>query len=294
MADSLFQMQFVDVLYKPLLYKILVVLNFFLLIIDVLQRLIKRMAEGDRMTESFVMRLNEELLGWGVVAVSVFLLDELISLPDDTNQLLSFADLLLSIGACMLILVGIWAHILLLSTKKHYAALTVRRITARSLACSRASLSAAQPHVNAGAVTIRTLPRTAWCTCTSKQLQEELDFLVGAGNITLQLHAPLDFPFGVYCHEIVGQVIIDIININSISFLAFFAAVAVALGGTSVATQPAWKSTEAVIALSAAFGFGLLLFTLAIDLLLHHAKRTLRGLYGCDEKRTKILDAALQ
>ena len=30
---------------------------------------------------------------------------------------------------------------------------------------------------------------------------------MGAGNVTLQLHAPLDFPFGEYCHEVVGQVI---------------------------------------------------------------------------------------
>ena len=29
---------------------------------------------------------------------------------------------------------------------------------------------------------------------------------MGAGNVTLQLHAPLDFPFGEYCHEVVGQV----------------------------------------------------------------------------------------
>mmetsp|Transcript_35060 Transcript_35060/g.67404 ORF Transcript_35060/g.67404 Transcript_35060/m.67404 type:complete len:864 (+) Transcript_35060:221-2812(+) len=276
-GKSVFQLSYEEAAYNSDCWQIMMYMLVFVMIVDTTQRLVGRFAEGDRVTEMFVSRLESELLMFGAIALVVFFLDQGLNplvLSDKMYKLVKFADIIVSIAAILLIVVGCWAYLLLLRARRHYHQLTVRRIAEYAHPEERAETS---------------IYHECWRKLGyGKRLQEDIDFLVGAGNITLMLHAPLDVEFGAYCSEVVGQVIINLIDINLISWLASFAVVAVlfsAVGGTADEMLP--------VTISIVFGVVLLVSSAALVIIVRLAQHNLRKLYGYDLAHEKELQAAL-
>lgn len=80
----------------------------FTIFIDRLQWYLTMKAEGNRCNKMFVDRVVGELMMFGVVAISVFIMTQLLHnhMAEHTEHLFEFTDVLCSFGACFLILVG--------------------------------------------------------------------------------------------------------------------------------------------------------------------------------------------
>ena len=70
-------------------------------------------------------RLNAELMMFGVVAITLFLLENSIELSHHMHMIFEFVDILCSAGACTLIMVGALVFGMLSHLRRHYSGLTV-------------------------------------------------------------------------------------------------------------------------------------------------------------------------
>eukprot|EP00965_Chrysotila_dentata_P209474 6185312-Pleurochrysis_carterae.AAC.4 len=169
-GKSVFQLSYEEAAYNSDCWQIMMYMLVFVMIVDTTQRLVGRFAEGDRVTEMFVSRLESELLMFGAIALVVFFLDQGLNplvLSDKMYKLVKFADIIVSIAAILLIVVGCWAYLLLLRARRHYHQLTVRRIAEYAHPEERAETS---------------IYHECWRKLGyGKRLQEDIDFLVGAG-----------------------------------------------------------------------------------------------------------------
>ena len=223
---SLFTLPFSKVLYDGNLWLALFLIFLFMILVDSSMRLADRMAEGSRVTMTFVRKLKEELVMFGTgsliltltvtaalalshslalglnliltptpapnlqppgaVAITLVILGEAYgdneTYGEKTYVLLKFVDVLVSLGACSLILVGCWCYVLLLHSRQHYHALEVRHVDAEAI---HVRIKAEQAETARGGgrhgLCGRSLQRTR------RQLQEELS------TLTLTL-APLPCP----------------------------------------------------------------------------------------------------
>ena len=73
----------------------------------------------------------------GAIAITLVILGEAYgdneTYAEKTYVLLKFVDVLVSLGACSLILVGCWCYVLLLHSRQHYHALEVRHVDAKAI-----------------------------------------------------------------------------------------------------------------------------------------------------------------
>eukprot|EP00965_Chrysotila_dentata_P176878 5841700-Pleurochrysis_carterae.AAC.2 len=171
-VKSLFMLSYDDVTYNSDFWQIFVYLLLFVILVDTIGHISERFSEGDRVTEMFVRRLNAEVLMFGSIALVIFFLDQGIDplyISDKTQKLIKFADIVVSLSAIFLILVGCWAYVLLLRSRRHYHELTVRRMS-----------EWAHPEEHAkqkNSVVHECLRKLGY----GRRLQEDIDFLVGAG-----------------------------------------------------------------------------------------------------------------
>ena len=227
---SLFTLPFSRILYDGHLWLALFLIFLFMILVDGTMRLTERMAEGSRVTMTFVRKLKEELVMFGAgsltltltvtaalalsqspepkpspgsepdphpnassnpptpgaIAITLVILGEAYgdneTYGEKTYVLLKFVDVLVSLGACSLILVGCWCYVLLLHSRQHYHALEVRHVDAEAI---HVRIKAEQAETARGGgrhgLCGRSLQRTR------RQLQEELS------TLTLTL-APLPCP----------------------------------------------------------------------------------------------------
>ena len=85
-------------------------------------------------------------------------------------MLLKFVDVLVSLGACSLILVGCWCYVLLLHSRQHYHSLEVRHVDAEAIhvriKAEKAETARSGGHRGLCGFSLQR---------TRRQLQEELD-----------------------------------------------------------------------------------------------------------------------
>lgn len=164
------------------LWWMLLLLVGFMITVGMITRIADRAAEGNRCTEQFVARTIEEVMMFGAVAITLLMVSELADLSEEIILLIHFVDVLCTLAAAMLITVGCWSWLLIRWSRQHQ-----RRMFKESFT---------------GHVTGR----------------DKIDFLVAGAHISAIISHEVDF--GTYVHEVVSQVIVDLIDISALSWSA--------------------------------------------------------------------------
>jgi hypothetical protein len=160
------------------------------IVVDRLQALANYLAEGDRCDEMFVQRVYSELQIFGLVAITLFIGQNLLGhLSMDQFILFEFTDILCSMGACTLILVGV----VLFTWRKSLESSWMQLSYGHSDFHGKMSADAGEVH------------------CVS---QGFLDFYVMAAHFRIHNNVPLDFDFYLYMRESLSQAICSLVNIT--------------------------------------------------------------------------------
>jgi hypothetical protein len=193
--DSIFLLKLADGLLQKALWWIIVIMLVYTICVDRAQALANYLAQGDRCDEMFVQRVYAELQIFGLVAISLFIGQNLVGrMPVKYFVLFEFTDILCSMGACSLILVGVVLH-------------SFRRKLERSWTSFR-DFDDLHGKLSANA------------SAAHEYDQGFLDFYVMAAHFRLSNNVPTDFDFYLYMRESLSQCICFLININWITWLA--------------------------------------------------------------------------
>jgi hypothetical protein len=196
--DSIFLLKLADGLLQRALWWIIIIMLVYTIMVDRAQALANYLAQGDRCDEMFVQRVYAELQIFGLVAISLFIGQNLIGrMPVKYFVLFEFTDILCSMGACSLIVVGVVMHI-------------YRKKLERSWTTFR-NLDDLHGKMNEDASTAHDYD------------QGFLDFYVMAAHFRLNNNVPTDFDFFLYMRESLSQNICFLININWITWIAMLA-----------------------------------------------------------------------
>jgi len=172
---------------------------FFTIIVDRIQALCTWLATS-RCDRMFLERAISELMMFGVVATSMFLISQFYHMPEEVHVLFEFVDILCSFAACFLILMGVILFYLRrlmetdMSTFMMEKEGTVRMVDD---AGSMSDLSA------------RDLRRVQWQVMRSQ--------FVARHKLSLK-----KFSYNFYLIETLNQDICDLININWITWVVTF------------------------------------------------------------------------
>ena len=266
---SLFAQSFKFTIDHPMLWTFFVYLLMFMIVVDTCQRIALRFAGDDRCWIMFVNRCISELMMFGAVAISILLVDEFMrkEMPYIRKDQIHWVDVFCSISACLLILVGYWAFVLVVRPREHYRQLMQRN--------DEASLDFI---VFGGKIT--------------RQLAEDY----GLREV---------YDFGDYVREITGQLIAELIDVNMVTWALFAVPPTIGVIATHVneeravrvyasdadvnvtyeATYQDGGPTPDAVAVEILLGIGWLWFamSLALEWVVIDAMRQLRVLYGFND-----------
>jgi hypothetical protein len=193
--DSIFLLKLEDGLLQNALWWIVVGMLVYTICVDRAQALAQYLSQGDRCDEMFVQRIYAELQIFGLIAISLFIFQNLLGrIPGKYFVLFEFVDILCSMGACSLIVVGV---VLYSFRKKLERSWTQFRDLNNLHDKMSANASSAYEHD-----------------------QGFLDFYVMAAHFRLNNNVPADFDFFLYMRESLSQSICFLININWITWCA--------------------------------------------------------------------------
>mmetsp|Transcript_10980 Transcript_10980/g.19092 ORF Transcript_10980/g.19092 Transcript_10980/m.19092 type:complete len:603 (+) Transcript_10980:34-1842(+) len=102
---SIFQLRFKDV-DKTSFWLILVLMLLFTIVIDRLEAGACWISRKSTMESRFVNRLNAELMMFGCVGLTLFVINSLVEFNSDSHLLIEFIDILCSLGACGLLAIA--------------------------------------------------------------------------------------------------------------------------------------------------------------------------------------------
>eukprot|EP00965_Chrysotila_dentata_P176879 5841700-Pleurochrysis_carterae.AAC.3 len=105
------------------------------------------------------------------------------------------------------------------------------------------------------------------------------------------LHAPLDVEFGAYCSEVVGQVIINLIDINPISWTLFLVTSCGLFGATYKAGY--YENSKLPVVVCTVLGVVMFIASSVLVVVVRTSQHNLRKLYGYDMAHEKELQAVL-
>jgi len=263
-GGSLFALSFKFTVGCPRLWEYTLFMILFIVFVDTVQRITMRYTGNDRCWDMFVNRCIAELMMFGAVAIIILMIDEGTqkTLPYLIKEQLHYVDVLCSIAACLLILVGCWVFVVVVRPRSHY----------RGLMHGKGSSQNVDFLVFGGKI--------------NRQLAQEY----GLRGV---------YDFGEYVREVSGGQIADLIDINMLSWLAFGVPVLIAYIVTrsfedealrafaenktaSYANLKAGGPTPdlASVQALACFGWVWMGLTGCLDLIAFDARRKLRVLYG--------------
>ena len=176
------------------MWLILILMICFMTLVDRAQWFSERMAEGDRCEEMIVRRLNAELMMFGVVAITLFMLENSIELDHSLHINFEFIDILCSCGACTVIILGMLVFVVLGNLRRHYKDLMV---TQRKF----------YDNIKEDKNHSMTLP------------PRFIEFYLLAAGMMDEFDLPYDFDFGVYTREMISQAVADMIDITPYTWI---------------------------------------------------------------------------
>ena len=154
-------------------------------VIDLLLRVLTRVAEGDRCLEMFVSRFVGELTMFGAVAITLLILSQALgdTLEHSSHVVLEFVDVFCSVGACLLIAMGIWCNVVLFHANWLFR--TKMSVQLFDFLWHHASSSSEGP---------------------SQPSRGFVDFTISGGNVLKKFHErygihPRSFDFGEYVRQ---------------------------------------------------------------------------------------------
>lgn len=108
MGGSIFEMSFKYIMQDTFTWLLMVMMFAFMIVVDRAINYAKRGAEGNYCMENLVDKIQAELLMFGAVAITLFLVQAIFSHPLDEmmHMQFEFVDILCSFGACALLFTG--------------------------------------------------------------------------------------------------------------------------------------------------------------------------------------------
>lgn len=192
---SIFLLHLEDGLLQRALWWIILGMLVYTIMVDRAQALAQYLSQGDRCDEMFVQRVYAELQIFGLIAISLFICQNLAGrMPVKYFVLFEFTDILCSMGACSLIVVGVVLH-------------SFRKKLERSWTPFR-DLDDIHDKLSQNV------------SVAHDYDQGFLDFYVMAAHFRLNNNVPSDFDFFLYMRESLSQNICFLININWITWFA--------------------------------------------------------------------------
>merc|ERR1719271_1731391 len=202
----------------------MVAMMVYTIIVDRIQWIMDALAHGDRCNEMFIQRVNAELQIFGLVAISLFIGQNLMgTMPHDTFAFFEFVDIFVSMGACSLILVGVLLY-------------CMRRLMESQWKDYHSNHDDFHVHAKNDSAHVHSVS------------QGSLDFYVMAAHFREDHHLGHDFDFFLYMRETLSDQICELINVTWVTWILCLLVSLVALGIVDLGdTLNTWDAERKVL-----------------------------------------------